>query len=219
MFSAMKWPLKKTVALRKIPSNSTEMHRPASLPAAELSPVQPTLVSGYSRPKALHHAPPAAVVVDEGKVNRPVVRQIDLAPRRIVEARRSRPPTCLPWRRCPSRSACRSEVLDWIVGIAQAKRQPKSSNSRSRSVFGWFGSDGSRQAARRLERSRSRDPRAQPVDPCPSSLRRCRQASLHQIASCPLTMLISSKRCRTLGCIVRILRVSSTLHRGDVLAG
>ena len=61
-------------------------------------------------------------VVDEGKVDRPVVGQIDLAPLRIVEARLRRT-THTPRLGEGSRAVqlAEAEVLDWIVGIAQGE--------------------------------------------------------------------------------------------------
>ena len=110
-----------------VAEDSIELNRDASPCIAgrqhELSPVPANAGLGILAAQGLCTMPhQRRVVVDEGKVNRPVVRQIDLAPRRIVEARRSRP-AHLPCLGEGARAVqlAEAEVLDWIVGIAQGE--------------------------------------------------------------------------------------------------
>jgi len=119
------------------------MHRPASLAGS-------TNLAGTSQrwsrdtrgPSLLHHAPPAAGCCRRREGQSPS-RAADRPCSHAESLKRGEagPPTCPALAKVPEPfSLPKPEVLDWIVGIARAKRQPKSSNSRSRSVFGWFGS-------------------------------------------------------------------------------
>src|ERR1017187_10339848 len=126
------------MALRKIPSNSTEMRRPASLAGSTNSRrYHPILVSGYSRPSGLAPCPIKVRSLTNGSSTAQSCGRSTLRHAESSNRGAAGPPAEPALAKVPvPRSLPKPKSLSGSLALPSAKRQPKSSSNRSRGAPG-----------------------------------------------------------------------------------